>query len=182
MMLPVYSKQQMLLHWVSAAVILWTLVTGFYVANINVANDTKQWVAGVNVSLTTLFIPVFCWRLVLFVRHLRHERMAQVSPGKMLAMVVHRLIYVLVVVVLLSGVLMMDRPIPVFGLLEFPQPLNDVALTDGFFVLHIWACTGLAVLVAMHIGAVILHELRGYRVLRRMSWRSRIRQACGRSG
>jgi cytochrome b561 len=40
----------------------------------------------------------------------------------------------------------------------------------------------LAVLVAMHIGAVILHELRGYRVLRRMSWRSRVRQACGRIG
>ena len=37
MTLSVYSKQQMLLHWVSAAVILWTLVTGFYVANVNVA-------------------------------------------------------------------------------------------------------------------------------------------------
>lgn len=182
MTLSIYSKQQMLLHWVSAAVILWTLVTGFYVANVNVSNDTKQWVAGVNVSLTTLFIPVFCWRLVVFVSHLRHERMASFSSAKMLAMFVHRLIYLLVAVVLVSGVLMMDRPIPVFGLFEFPQPLSDVALTDGLFVLHIWACTALAVLVAMHIGAVILHELRGYRVLRRMSWRSRVRQACGRIG
>ena len=41
---------------------------------------------------------------------------------------------------------------------------------------HIWACVVLSLLIAGHIGAVVVHELCNHRVLRRMSLR-----LCGKS-
>ncbi|MCF4998064.1 cytochrome b [Pseudomonas syringae] len=167
-----YSKQHVLLHWVSAAVILWTLMSGFYVATVDVSVQTQQWVACINVSLTTLFIPVFIWRLIVVACHARQMRVAALSSNRLVALFAHRLIYLSVGIVLVTGVLMMNRPINVFGVVEFAQPLRDTRLIAAFFTVHIWACVGLAALVALHVGAVIVHELQGNRVLRRMSWRS----------
>jgi cytochrome b561 len=54
-------------------------------------------------------------------------------------------------------------------------------LVSGFYVANfettapIASCVFLALLVLLPIGAVIIHEARGHRVLRRMSWNSRAR-------
>jgi len=168
-----YSGQRVLLHWLSAAVILWTLVTGFYVASVDVTARVANWVSFVNVSLTTLFIPFFVWRLALFVVHTRSARVKALPSAELFAWGAHALIYASVSVVLLSGVLMMDRPINVFGAFRIPQLLHDPALIEQFFTLHIWACVVLLWLVIGHIGAVIVHEWCGHRILRRMAWRPR---------
>jgi cytochrome b561 len=70
---------------------------------------------------------------------------------------------------------MMDRPIDVFGVVEIVQPLSDPALIAQFFTLHVWSCLFLSLLVVLHVGAVIVHELCGHRVLRRMSFCSTVR-------
>jgi cytochrome b561 len=92
-----------------------------------------------------------------------------------LALFAHTLIYFVISLVLVSGVLMMDRPIDVFGLFEIAQPLSDPELISRFLTLHVWACVFLALLIVLHIGAVIVHELCGHRVLRRMSFCSLVR-------
>jgi cytochrome b561 len=92
-----------------------------------------------------------------------------------LALFAHTLIYLVISLVLVTGVLMMDRPIDVFGLLEIAQPLSDPGLISRFLTLHVWACIFLALLIVLHIGAVIVHELCGHRVLRRMSFCSLVR-------
>ena len=168
-----YSGQRVLLHWLSAAVILWTLVTGFYVASVDVAVGVAQWVSFVNVSLTTVFIPFFVWRLALFVVHSRSASVRALPSAELLAWGAHALIYGAVSAVLVTGVLMMDRPINVFGAFKIPQPLHDPVLIEHFFTLHIWACVALLWLVIGHIGAVIVHEFCGHRILRRMAWRPR---------
>lgn len=58
-----YSVGQIWLHWISAVVILWTLFSGFYVAFIDVAMETKNWVGFINVSLSALYIPIFILRV-----------------------------------------------------------------------------------------------------------------------
>lgn len=60
-----YAWQQILLHWVSALVIIWVLLSGFYVAHLNVTPTTFHLVAFVNVAMTTLFIPIFLLRWLL---------------------------------------------------------------------------------------------------------------------
>ncbi|MEJ8862958.1 cytochrome b [Pseudomonas jessenii] len=164
-----YSRQRVLLHWLSAAVILWTLLSGFLVAGFEVSAHIKESVAFFNVSLTTVFIPFYLWRLFLFFTHTRFSGMKSLSLVEVLALFAHALIYLFVGAVLVTGVLMMDRPIDVFGVIEIGQPLSDPQLIALFLAVHTWVCVVLSLLLVAHIGAVIVHGACNHRVLRRMS-------------
>lgn len=165
-----YSAQRVWLHWLSAAVIIWTLVSGFSVASFELPVGIEQSVAFVNVSLTTVFIPFFVWRLFIFIAHARRTSVSALAFMEKLVLLVHTSIYLIVGVVLVTGALMMDRPIDVFGWISIPQPLSDPALIGSFVTLHIGACVVLSLLIVLHVGAVIVHEACGHRLLRRMSW------------
>jgi cytochrome b561 len=145
-----------------------------------VSAHTRESVAFFNVSLTTVFIPFYLWRLFLFFTHTRFSGMRSLSLVERLALIAHASIYLLVGAVLLTGVLMMDRPIDVFGVIEIAQPLSDPRLIALFVTVHIWACVVLALLIAAHIGAVIAHEACNHPVLRRMSLRLCGKPASGR--
>ncbi|WHS60801.1 cytochrome b/b6 domain-containing protein [Pseudomonas sp. G2-4] len=164
-----YSRQRVLLHWLSAVIILWTLVSGFYVAYTPVSASTEHWVGSFNVSLTTLFIPLFVWRTCLFVCA-PHPPGPTRSLTKRLALAVHAMIYLIVGVVLATGVLMMKSAISVFGLVRIPQPLGDPVLIEQANTLHTLSCVVLSILVALHLCAVVWHEVSGRRVVRRMSF------------
>ncbi|RON58973.1 cytochrome b [Pseudomonas frederiksbergensis] len=166
-----YSKQRVWLHWLSAAVIVWALLSGFYVACFEVSAQLRRWVSIINVSLTTVFIPFFVWRLMLFLAYVRQVSLGSMAVMEGFALLVHTLIYLTVTVVLMTGVLTMDRPIDVFGLIEIAQPLSDPWLIALCVTVHIWACVVLGLLIVLHVSAVVFHECRGHRVLRRMSLR-----------
>lgn len=85
-----------------------------------------------------------------------------------LAMWMHLLLYFTITVVLVTGVLMMERPIVVFDWFTLPQPLESPLLTGTFNTVHIASCVVLAGLVSVHILAVIKHALTGRSVLGRM--------------
>lgn len=40
-----YSWQQIALHWLSAIIIIWAMITGFYITLFEPALEHKQWVA-----------------------------------------------------------------------------------------------------------------------------------------
>ncbi|TVT83255.1 cytochrome b [Pseudomonas sp. H3(2019)] len=160
-----YTGVQKFLHWLSAVIIVWALVSGFYVSLFEVAVSVKEWVAFVNVSLTTAFLPFFALRLYLSLRRRRSDTTKQRTFIEALASCVHGLIYLVVSVVLVTGILMMDRGINVFDFLSIPQPLEDPYWTSVFMNVHVWACIALAVMIALHITAVIKHEVSGRRVL-----------------
>ncbi|WP_339481011.1 MULTISPECIES: cytochrome b [unclassified Pseudomonas] len=164
-----YSRRRVLLHWVSAAIILWALVSGFYVAFNPVSASTEQWIGSLNVSLTTLFIPFFVWRACLFFGALEARGIAS-SFTQRLALAVHTLIYLVIGVVLVTGVLMMKSAISIFGLVRLPQPLADPAWIELANTIHALSCMVLSILVALHLCAVLWHEFSGHRVVRRMSF------------
>lgn len=163
-----YSRLQIILHWISAAVILWALLSGFYVSVIEVAPEIKSMVGFINVSVTALFIPVFILRLYVAVRG--SHSLCQVGRPLMerLASWMHKSIYLITAVVLLTGILMMDRPINIFDLVFIPAPLNDPYWIERFFFIHVWACVILLFQVVLHIAAVIKHEMCGRRILKKM--------------
>jgi len=168
-MMPIsYSRSRVLLHWLSAVIILWTLASGFYVAYAPVSAAVEHGVGSFNVSLTTLFIPFFLWRTWLFIRELKHRGTAP-SLNKRLAFVVHAMIYLTISVVLVTGVLMMKTAISVFGFVRIPQPLSDPAPIALANAIHTEACVVLLGLVALHLCAVLWHEFSGRRIVRRMS-------------
>ncbi|RON10750.1 hypothetical protein BK659_04355 [Pseudomonas brassicacearum] len=160
-----YTRAQKFLHWLSAVIIIWALVSGFYVALFEVALPVKEWVAFINVSMTTAFLPFFVVRLYLSFRRSRSSARQCSTLAENVASFVHWLIYLVVSLVLVTGVLMMDRVINVFDLLFIPQPLQDPDWIQLFIKIHVWACVVLAALVALHMSAVIKHEVSGRRVL-----------------
>ena len=78
----------------------------------------------------------------------------------------HRLL-VFLGTALFSGVLMMSRPIDLFGL-QLPAPLQNPQAIIFFKELHHGSRLVLVLLAAGHISAVIHHQLRGHDVLKRM--------------
>ena len=169
-----YSLGQVMLHWLSAVVILWTLLSGVYVAIFEVGVVIRNWVGFVNVSLTVLYVPIFILRLYYSFLH------GFSSPGRKRciaeysALLVHKAIYLTLGVVLLTGVLMMDRPINIFNVLLIAQLHTDPALIAWSTQVHVQACVMLLILVALHVGAVIKHEWYGHRVLKNMSFQKSI--------
>lgn len=162
-----YTRAQIALHWLSAFIILWSLCAGSYVALFKVSQDVKSMLTALNISMTTLFIPFFLVRVVLRINHLRKYTAA---PGEILATFVHNLIYLITGMVLLTGVLMMDRPIVVFGLLSMPPLITSPELLRGFHAAHQQSTAMLGGLVLLHLLAVVKHELSGNRILKRMSF------------
>ncbi|HDL6961239.1 TPA: cytochrome b/b6 domain-containing protein [Yersinia enterocolitica] len=164
-----YSWQQVILHWISALVIIWATISGFYVGLFDVSPELKTLTGFINVSLTTLLIPVFIIRIYFYVVSEKPEEINTNGFAQFIAHAVHFILYLNISVVLVTGVLMMERDINVFNLFIIPQPIHDLAVTKLFNTIHILSCAILATLVLLHIAAVIKHELSGKKVLKRMS-------------
>ena len=163
-----YSTLQKVLHALSALMIIWLLMSGFYAGLISENAGLKLFIGQLNVSVSLLLAPVFLLRLcVSFGRgYGALEGVKNLMPW--LAFFVHTMMYVSVVIVLISGVFMMDRPIIFFNVVTFPQPLNSVDMTGLFGRIHTPACGVLAALVILHVVAVIKHQLSGHSVIKRM--------------
>jgi cytochrome b561 len=163
-----YDRTARWLHWLSALVILWAMASGMTIAAVELEPGLKAVITSFNVSLTTCFIPFFVWRLVHALRTPKPVNTAVSARNRRHADIAHWLLYVLVAVVLLSGVLMMEHESHLFGLVTLPNLVSDPAINDFFATVHTQACRLLAILVMVHIAAVIRHHLAGRRVLARM--------------
>lgn len=163
-----YTIVQKWLHGISALVIVWLMSSGFYVALAPVSDSFKSAVSAFNISTGTVFIPLFLFRMYVSFGKccsglIRSKRFTQY-----LAFFVHAMIYLATVIILISGVLMMDRDIPIFGFFSIPSVIDNAALLEGFASIHDVACLGLTLLLVLHIAAVIKYQWLGQSVIKRM--------------
>lgn len=155
-------------HWVSAVIILWATTSGLFMAFL-AAPAAKAWISWFNVSVTTLLIPLFAIRIVYALTSTK-PALTLVSPRqRRAAHAGHLLLYTLTALVLLSGVLMMQRDINVFDWFSLPRVVHDAALNLRFAHVHRIGSTLLALAIVGHVLAVIQHQRRGIPVLRRMT-------------
>lgn len=162
---PRYSPARKHLHWLSALIILWATFSGFGVALLAPEHPVRVWVESVNPQLTSLFIPFFLVRLWLYLRDGHEGRQpAHNKPAQM----VHGLLYLVIFGVLTTGVLMMTHPVTMLWIMTFPQLIHTTSVLANIHELHHVLCAVLALLVALHVGAVALHAMRGQSVLHRM--------------
>ncbi|HUF56183.1 MAG TPA: cytochrome b [Thermohalobaculum sp.] len=163
-----------LLHWLSAAVILFMLGLGFYMANFVQSMITQLELTQLHKSIGfvafVLAVIRIGWRLAnpapALPRHMSplERRLAHGS---------HFLLYVLIVVMPVSGWLMASAsplndadayPVQirnmVFGLFELPDPWQpgDEALSEALWTVHFGAGVLLSVLVLGHIAAAVKHQ------------------------
>ena len=163
-----YSRLQVGLHWLSAIIIMWALVSGGLFRIVEFSEGLKEDLAHFNVSLTLLFIPFFMLRVYLAFSTSSSAHVCGPNLMERLARIAHCAIYALTTVVLISGVLMMKDRADLFGFFYFGPVLTQPTLHEWFGHLHIWSCVALAALIALHIGAVIWHQLSGNSVMKRM--------------
>lgn len=156
-------------HWSFAAVIIYTSVAGYALAHI-AGGAVHDFLSRLNMSIATVLIVLFPLRVVWkFVRV--EPRALPGTPGwqRSLATGIHNLIYVTIFAVLASGFLMVPNGYSFFGLIEIHTPFPKGALTDKLFTVHRASCALLAGLIALHVLAVIKHQLIARNdVLRRM--------------
>jgi cytochrome b561 len=157
-----YTPARKCLHWLSALIILWATFSGFGVGLLAPEDQLRVWVENLNPQLTSVFIPFFLARLWLYLR----DRDTEVHNR--VAGLVHGLLYLMIFSVLLSGVLMMTHPVSMLALVTLPQLIHSSVALQRIHELHHVLCAVLALLVAMHLGAVAMHALRGQSVLHKM--------------
>ncbi|MCU0757236.1 MAG: cytochrome b/b6 domain-containing protein [Xanthomonadales bacterium] len=90
---------------------------------------------------------------------------------------VHAALYLLLVLLPLSGLLLwvwMRTPLDILGLLQIPalmsvRPTDETTLVIAWY-LHVWGAWGLLGLLSLHVGAALWHQgiLRDRRISRRM--------------
>lgn len=165
-----YTKLQKALHAISALMILWLLMSGFYAGLIKEEEPLKHVIGAFNVSLSLLLIPIFLVRTYVSFGRGYAAVKGDKNLAHWMAFIIHTMMYVLVMLVLVSGILMMDRPIVFFDVFSFPQPLSNSEAIAFYFRFHIAVCLLLALLVTLHIAAVIKHQLAGQSVIKRMAF------------
>lgn len=164
-----YDLTARLLHWLSALVILWATISGFYLILFNNEESIKHQISELNVSITVVFVPFFCWRVIYRIKHgipsygnLLSEREAKIAKA------MHILLYTLVTVVLLSGVLMMEKDFTVFNLFSISRLIDTPEIQEAFRILHMYSTRILAVCIVLHVLASVKHEISGKRIFKRM--------------
>lgn len=163
-----YTKLQKWLHGISAVIIIWLSASGFYVGQLEEGVHIKSVVSNFNIALAAVFSPVFIFRLFVALSRPHVFFAEHKNITEALAFSVHVLLYLTTMIALVSGVLMMNKAINVFGFFSIEQPLSDPAVTHLFFMIHEASCLILGVLVTLHVMAVIKHQLFGASVFRRM--------------
>ncbi len=163
-----YSGLQKGLHAISMMIIVWLMTSGYFAAYITRIPEVKEAVSAFNVALATLFAPVFVFRMCVSFGKGYADVLRSSDVMRYAAFVVHNLIYITTLIVIVSGFLMMNRDIDVFGLFYIPAVITDPRLHRWFSDSHTLACYGLALLLFMHVAAVIKHHLTGRPVLKGM--------------
>lgn len=164
-----YDSLSRILHWVVAIGIIYITIVG-YTLHFMTNPQTFTFFSELNMSLATFMVPLmvfrFCWRF--FRPSVPYD--AHISGYKKgMVVLLHEIFYLLIFMVLISGFLMLEHGYSFFGLMQIPQPLNNPPVNHFFFIVHRYSCIALALMLIMHIAAVIKHQLIDkYPILSRM--------------
>lgn len=170
MKLPAYSRTAAALHWTHAALIASLLVIGLNMVDLPKGAERSAAYAlhkSLGLVAMALILVRLGWRL--YCPPPPHPGID--SKERALASAMHRLLYLLLVLVPLTGFLSIcftKYPLNFFGL-PVPKPgWPDADLNHLFSGLHKGSLAALGVALGLHIGAVLRHAWRRDGTLNRM--------------
>jgi cytochrome b561 len=180
-----YTRTALTLHWVTALLIVAGFAIGLYAVDLKLS-PTKlklySWHKWIGVTVFLLAVARLAWRA-------RHPAppppLSMARWERLVARTTHAAIYVLLLVLPVSGWLMSSAsgvPVVYFGLWPLPDLVaKDKALADALKLVHYGLNKTLLALVVLHVGAALKHHFVDRDdVLRRMlRWRSATAQGDG---
>lgn len=170
-----YSRVAVALHWLMALAVLGQLALGVWMVNLpDQPRGLQAYWFNLHKSFGIVLLALVLVRLAWRAAHPPPPLPDRVAPWKRgAAAVTHRLMYLCLVVAPVSGFLgssFSPYPIRFFG-----TPLPRLAAPweagkEWMSALHLAAVLLLAVLVALHVVAALVHAWRRDGVLSRMAW------------
>lgn len=146
-------------HWIAAVIIIYTMIAG-YSLHLMIGTNYFTFFSVLNMSLGTLVIPLMIVRYVwAFFRPVVPYPADLSQPKKNMAHMAHEIFYLIIFVMLISGVLMLPHGFPLFWLIDIPQPVLNPAVNAFFFDVHRVACIAVSVTLILHIAAVVKHHV-----------------------
>lgn len=178
-----YGAVAMTLHWLIAVALLVNIALGLFVAEIIADHDPLhapllQFHKSIGLTVLVLSVLRVAWRAI----HPAPPLPGAMSPAiRSLAHLSHFLLYVLILVIPLTGWLMVSAsrspaPTSYFGLLNWPNlpffvnlaRAEKGTLHHDFNVAHLCLAISALVLVAIHVAGAFYHRGREDHVLYRM--------------
>jgi len=179
-----YDRFSVTLHWLMAVLLLGQIALGMWMLGLpkDASGLRASWF-NVHKSWGMVLGLLIALRLAWALWRPRVAALPQPRPMQLLATGAHRLLYVLMLLMPLSGFfgsVFSGYPIRFFGM-----PLPKLAsrwdgAKDLFSSVHQWAATALVLLVALHVLAFLYHQcIVKDALLQRMRWpRRRARNTC----
>lgn len=159
---PRYTATAIVLHWLLAAAILASLLVGNFMSDLPVSPlrlRLVNWHKWAGITILALSLLRLAWRLA----HRPPPDVPMAPWQRRAAHAVHRLMYLLFVAVPLAGWAYSSAAgfqVVWFGVLPLPDFVApDRALAATLKALHALLAYTLAALVALHVAAVIKHQL-----------------------
>ncbi|MFS3137523.1 cytochrome b/b6 domain-containing protein [Gluconacetobacter sacchari] len=157
-----------LLHGLSAAIILWLMVSGFAVVGLDRGSALRLVIDTVNPVLGAFFVPIFIARAVLYLRTRPFHQWDSVLREQQMMVAGQVALYVCVFVVLVTGLLMMPDDWKLLSVFPAYGRAISERVRSSSAALHFRADGALACLVAGHVAMAVVHEVRGRSVLYRV--------------
>ncbi|MGQ8773053.1 cytochrome b [Serratia sp. NA_112.1] len=153
-----YDLFSRLLHWIIAVAMFYVMIVGYslhFMPNERIFTFFSETNMSLALVLTPLMMARFLWRF--FRPSVPYGEMLK-GHGKGLVHLLHEVFYLLIFVVLISGFLMLEKGFQVFGVIDFPRPVDSLEVNRFFFVIHRCSCVALAGMIVLHVAAVIKHH------------------------
>lgn len=157
---PVYSTKQKWIHWISAILVLIAIILPLAKRSLSHLVGGQSELFTIHKSLGIIILLITIWRIYIVIKQgvpevlPKHERFQRI-----LSKTVQGIIYLLLLVLPLSGYLMSGRAIHFLGLISIPN-LSLSNNVHGFFKsIHIIGAYLLIALLILHIAAAIYHHV-----------------------
>ncbi|NMG73520.1 cytochrome b [Aromatoleum diolicum] len=158
-----YATRAVLVHWLTALLVLSALPLGFYMSGLPLSPTKLQLISyhkWLGVTVLLLFLPRLLFRLT---RPVPSPVESAPLWQRKVATITHGLLYALMFAVPLSGWLMSSAkgfPVVYLGVLPLPDLVGkDQALGDFFKAAHEALTFGLLTLVGLHVAAALKHHV-----------------------
>lgn len=168
-----YRPTIQLLHWLIALTVIGLLIAGILLHYDLISDAVHKPLAVLHMSFGLAILVLMLVRFVVRRRAGVPPMPDSISPPvRIAAHATQMLFYALLIAMPVFGILFVQahgRPVPFFGLFTLPVIVGkNQEIKDIFAFLHFWGGIAVIVLLLLHVGGAIRHEMRGERIIRRM--------------
>lgn len=168
-----YETRVQILHWLIALMVIGLLIAGLVLKYDLAPKPFRPLLGLLHMSFGLTVLALMVVRIAMRLTSDVPPLPAPMSPAIRFASgATQFLFYVLLIAMPIFGILFVEahgRPVPVFGLFDLPTLVGkSKSVKDLFYFLHFWGGITIIVLLALHVGGAVRHQLRGERILRRM--------------